>query len=136
MQDLPDKMSLLHAVAKFLGDERLKKEVRDPGIAFRLKIAAHVVEQVAREDAVEELHDALELARLEALFDRPVPSLEISRTTRRALIAEHNQVLAERLRANDEPAEWIARAHAHLKQTLIEKLSVTTPRFDVAEEIE
>lgn len=136
MQDLPDKMSLLHAVAKFLGDERLKKEVRDPGIAFRLKIAAHVVEQVAREDAVEELHDALELSRLEALFDRPAPSQEISRTTCRALIGEHNRLLAQRLRSSDASPSWIDRAHAHLKQTLIEKLSVTTPRFDVAEEIE
>src|SRR5262245_41237060 len=119
MQDLPDKTSLLQAVAKFLSDERLKKEVRDPAIAFRLKIAAHVIEQVAREDAVEELHDAAELARLEALIDRPVSSQQIARSTRRALIGELNRALAQRLRASDAPAAWIDRAHAHLKQTLI-----------------
>src|SRR6186997_2521329 len=120
MQDLPDKISLLEAVARFLGDERLKKEIRDPALAFRVKIAAHVIESVAREEAAEDRHDAAELQRLEELFELPRSSSEISKNTRRARIAELNRMLAKRLRTGgaSELDPFVRRAHAHLKTTL------------------
>ena len=130
MQDLPDKTSLVEAVARLLSDERLKKEVRDPALAFRLKIATHVLETVAREHKLAPAHDASELTRLEALLG---PG---EGTTTEAKIVELNRTLAKRLRAGDEPQAFLARAHAHLKQTLIEKLAVTQPRFDTSREIE
>jgi hypothetical protein len=135
MQDLPEKVSLIEAVARFLGDDRLKKEVRDPALAFRLKIAVHVLETVVREEKNEAVHDAAELARLEQLLGRESSAGELSRASMRAKITEHNAELAKRLRSSGTDA-FAERARAHLKQTLTEKLSVTQPRFDTSMEIE
>lgn len=132
MQDLPDKASLLTAVARFLGDDRFKKELRDPALIFRLKIAAHVLETVAREDQLGDGHDHAELARLEQLFRMPLSPLELSPRTVREKIAALNKRLATELRARFD----VPGAHAHLKATLAEKLSVTQPRFDLKDEIE
>lgn len=135
MQDLPDRSSLLTAVARFLADDRLKAAVRDPALAFRLKIAAHLIESVVREEKSEEAHDAAELSRLEALFALPRSAPELATSLRRARIAELNRRLATELRAGGTE-DFAARAHDHLKATLADKLSVTTPRFDISAEVE
>jgi hypothetical protein len=132
MQDLPDKISLLKAVARFLADDRFKKEIRDPALAFRMKIATHVLETVAREDQLGEAHDTAELKRLETLFALPASEAELSSGTRQARIKSLNTKLAEELRARFD----VPGAHAHLKATLAEKLSVTQPRFDLKDEID
>lgn len=135
MQDLPDRSSLLTAVARFLGDDRLKAAVRDPALAFRLKIAAHLLESVVREEKNEDAHDAAELSRLEELFELPRSASAPATSARRERIAELNRRLASELRTGGNET-FAARARDHLKATLTDKLAVTTPRFDTASEIE
>lgn len=132
MQDLPEKTALLEAVARFLGDEKLRKEVRDPALAFRMRIAAHLVETVARENKLEDTHDRQELERLQRLLGRElVDTGDVAR--RREQIGTLNRELAIRLRTT---SDQFADTHAHLKATLLEKLAVTNPRFDTSSEIE
>ena len=61
MQDTPDKTTHLAGEARFLKEEVLPNTT-DRARAFRVRIAAHLVASVARENAVEETHDGAELA--------------------------------------------------------------------------
>ena len=49
MQDRPDKQTLLDAIAAFLVTE-VRPKIDDPGVSFRVLVAAHVCSQVAAED--------------------------------------------------------------------------------------
>lgn len=131
MQDRPDKLSLLSAVAELLGTQ-VAPAVEDRALRFRVLIAAHVVGVVARELATEGQHWTAELGRLRALL----PDLELPEadtisdpTARRAALDGANRALCARIGAGDLDE---AAASAHVRETLREKLSVVNPRFDLS----
>lgn len=133
MQDRPDKVALLAAVARFL-DGTVRPAIEDPGLAFRVRIAANLAKIVATECTLEDAHDAVELAGLAALMpDVGLPELTDG-STRRAAIAELNGELARRIRTRElEDSPELA---AHVRRSLEQRLSVINPRFDLSMEIE
>lgn len=134
MQDAPDRQTLLAGVAMFLAGQvepALKAPGANPGLAFRSRIAAHLVATVGRELAFEEQHDAAELDRLCALLAEPGPSL--TGEARREAIRAHRATLAHKLRA-DQPIDEAA-TRAALMATLRDQLQVVQPRFDTRVEL-
>jgi len=121
MQDLPSKEALLGAVAHFL-DEEILPATTDRRLAFRVRIAAHLLGVVSRELEHGAAHDARERAGLEGL----VPS---------GAIPAMNAELARHLREDalsDAEQEAIL---AHLLGTLRDKLAVINPRFNPSLEV-
>ncbi|MCB9527820.1 MAG: hypothetical protein H6701_05375 [Myxococcales bacterium] len=140
MQDAPDRQTLLAGVAMFLAGQvepALKAPGAHPGLAFRSRIAAHLVATVGRELAFEEQHDAAELDRLRALLgsepDSPLPDPALTGEPRREAIRALRAALAAKLRA-DEPIDDTA-TRAALMATLRDQLQVVQPRFDTRVEL-
>jgi hypothetical protein len=154
MQERPNKLVLLTAIARFLNEEA-RPALADPRLAFRALIAANLASIVASEMMSDDDHLMSELTRLRALFREtegqdekgqdpkgpdaagaPIPE----RTdARRAAVLELNTRLARALRAAagaDAGALDQASVAAHLRATLRDKLAVDNPRFDTARVIE
>ena len=123
MLERPDKGALLEAVAKFLLSDLLPT-VQDKKLAFRVLIAANLAGTLATQVRTEAEHGAAERARLQAL------GLEGQ------TLHQLNQGLVDLLREGALPEEKLARIRAHVKQTLVETLSVVNPAFDTAMEVE
>jgi hypothetical protein len=142
MQDRPDKTELLGGVARFLlQDVHPRIEAQDKGLAFRVLIAANLLQIVSAEVRTEEAHDAAQLARLRALLPESDQTAQadgapLDAEGRRRRIVELERALCARLRRPDLPEEERAAALRHVKETLREKLQVVNPRFDTAAEIE
>jgi hypothetical protein len=133
MQDRPEKEVLLDAIANFLINQ-VRPAISDPGLNFRVLIAANLAVIAAAEIRGEETQDPAELNRLRALLaDVPPVGDLTTRTGRYEATRALNHALAEQLKAGKV---GYAQATAHLKQTLIEKLAVNNPRFETALEIE
>jgi hypothetical protein len=135
MQDRPNRLALLQAIARFVNEEA-RPALTDPRLNFRALIAANLATIVASELTSEDAHVTAELARANALLgdtSMPLPHRVEGRTR---LLAETNRRLARLLREGAPSAEDLVRIHDHLMQTLREKLSVDNPRFDTSFEIE
>lgn len=136
MQDRPDKDVLLAAIAKFL-DEDVRPAIADPGLAFRVRIAANLARIVAIETNVEDGHDAREIEGLIAILPDQSSDLPIAGATeRRESIRMLNLALTERIRDADFDDEQLEQVRLHVERTLVDKLSVVNPRFDTRQEIE
>ena len=124
MQDHPTSLELVHAVAQFLNAE-LTPTLTDPRLKFRARVAANVLQIVAREM---ELGDALlraEWHRLDALMGDDAPGENFAQE-----IDVMNRALCVRIRAGDADAgEFYKRVFAHVEQTVLEKLQIANPRF-------
>ncbi|MCA9567260.1 MAG: hypothetical protein KC656_05435 [Myxococcales bacterium] len=121
MQDEPGKERLLAEVARFLGSD-VVGAITDPGLAFRVRVAAHLVGTVAREVATEQAADEAELADLVALG---VAAPATGSRAVRAAIQEGRAALAARLREHGgDPA-----SDAALVRSLRARLQVSNPRF-------
>ena len=138
MQERPNKLVLLTAIARFLNEEA-RPALADPRLAFRALIAANLASIVASEMMSDDDHLMSELTRLRAIFQdepdaagSPIPE----RTdARRAEVLALNTRLAHALRAADGAIDQASVA-SHLRATLRDKLSVDNPRFDTARVIE
>ena len=143
MQERPNKLVLLTAIARFLNEEA-RPALADPRLAFRALIAANLASIVASEMMSDDDHLVSELTRLRAIFEKgqdqtgpdaagsPIPE----RTdARRAEVLALNTRLAHALRAADGAIDQASVA-SHLRATLRDKLSVDNPRFDTARVIE
>ncbi len=133
MQDAPDKETLLLGVARFL-DRELRPQIKDPRLAFRVLVAAHLALTAAMESSDEEADVDAELSRLGRLLGHtgPAGSLRAKKATARALEAE----LVEKIQdPGTGPGELRAIA-ASLQETLRAKLRVNNPRFDTRPDIE
>lgn len=131
MQDAPDRDTLLAHVAMFLMtrvEPALKAHPGGKGLAFRTRIAAHLIATVGRELAFEEDHDGAESTRLASLLDE-TPAEGITGAERRAAIADLRGKLACRLRDDATPIDEAA-VRAALRETLTDVLAVVQPRFD------
>lgn len=138
MQYDPSAVTLLNAVAEFLQkDVRPLVKDHDPAMAFRLLIAANLTRIVSGELATEDMLDGAELERLQALLPTEAEELgEVGRgrSERQGAIRRLNEALVHRIRSGDD--DFLARARAHVRQALAEKLAVSNPRFDTCDEIE
>ena len=134
MQERPDKLALLSAIARFLIEDA-RPALTDPRLNFRALIAAHLANVVMSELQSDDAAAARELARLKPFFPDAAPEGE-SFAAKRALIADLNARLAARLRDGAPDGDELARIAAALRESLKEKLSIENPRFDTSYEIE
>jgi hypothetical protein len=135
MQDRPSKEVLLDALSTFLV-QQVRPTISDPALSFRVLIAANLAMVVASEIRSEEGQNAAELERLRELLPDVVVACDATLEGSRRAIATLNAALVERLRSGTFDAPAFARATAHVKQTLLEKLAVNNPRFETALDIE
>lgn len=124
MQDLPDAPAILGELARFL-DGAVRPTIADRGLAFRVRIATHLLGVLAREAALAENHLAREADRLAALLDVDAPA-----TDRGAWVLAQNAALAEGLRAGRFDADRLDAIRGHLLATLRDTLAVVQPDFD------
>lgn len=136
MQERPDKMVLLMAIARFLMEEVRPALSADPRLAFRTLIAANLASIVASELGSDADLVTRDLARLEPLLHGDDAPDATSFEARHTLVKELTARLAARLREQDVSPEETARIAAVLLESLKAKLSVDNPRFDTALDIE
>ncbi len=131
MQDRPDRVELLGAIARFLG-EQLLPNVPDRALVFRTRIAAWLLEVVTRELTLGEGHDLAELSGLQILLEEPLTAQPTLHAERTDVIAELRARLSAELRVAEISDERFADIAVCLKQTLADKVSVVQPRFDLS----
>lgn len=124
MQDHPRATTLLTEIARFL-ETRVRPAVDDRGVAFRLRIAEHLLGMVARELTEGGAHLDAEAERLAGLLGQTAPVLD-----RAAWLDARNAELAAGLRADAYDSPTRDAIAAHLMQTLRETLTITQPGFD------
>ena len=124
MQDPPDKEALLFAIARFL-EEDVRPQIKDARLNFRVLIATHLAATVANECRGGAAAEALALGRLQAIYP------DAAGVSYRELTAR----LAKDIREG-APAANAERVMEHVRETLLAKLAVNSPRFDTQPEIE
>ena len=124
MQDTPTAPTLLNEIAQFL-EAQVRPAISEKGLAFRVRIAIHLLGVIAREVEQAPGHLAAEASRLSALLGGDPPGDDLA-----AWVEARNTELAAGLRADAYDAEARAAIQAHLMQTLRETLAVAQPRFD------
>jgi Domain of unknown function (DUF6285) len=121
MQDLPNPDQLLTAVARFLREDAGPALGRhgDNALAYQARVAANMVDTVARQTALAPAADAAERRRLQVLLGLPDE----------ADLAALNRRLASRLAdgAIDSGHPGLAE---HLWATTLAKLAVDQPGYD------
>lgn len=125
MHDLPTPEQLLAAVARFLRDEAGPALGRhgDNALAYQARVAANMVDTVARQTQLAPAADAAERHRLQALLGLPADHPDA------ADLAALNRRLAARLAdgALDSSHPGLAD---HLWATTLAKLAVDQPGYD------
>ena len=121
MHDLPNPEQLLAAVSRFLRDEAGPALGRhgDNALAYQARVAANMVDTVARQISQAPASDAAEVRRLQALLGLPDE----------ADLAALNRRLANRL-AEGTLASSQPGLAAHLWATTLAKLAVDQPGYD------
>lgn len=121
MQDLPNPEQLLTAVSRFLREDAGPALGRhgDHALAYQARVAANMVDTVARQTALAPAADAAERRRLQVLLGLP----------NEADLAALNRRLASRLAdgAIDSSHPGLAE---HLWATTLAKLAVDQPGYD------
>ena len=125
MQDLPTPEQLLTAVARFLREDAGPALGRhgDNALAYQARVAANMVDTVARQTALAPAADAAERRRLQVLLGLPDDHPDA------ADLAALNRRLASRLAdgAIDSSHPGLAE---HLWATTLAKLAVDQPGYD------
>lgn len=124
MQDTPDAPTLLTEIAQFL-ESQVRPSIDDKGLAFRVRIAVHLLGVIAREVEHAPAHLNAEADRLSALLGGAPPGDDLH-----AWVEGRNAALAKGLRADAYDAETRTAIRTHLMQTLRETLAIAQPRFD------
>ena len=125
MQDLPTPEQLLAAVARFLRDDAGPALARhgDNALAYQARVAANMVDTVARQTVLGPAADATECRRLQALLGLPADHPDAGD------LVSLNRRLASSLAdgALDSAHPGLA---AHLWATTLAKLAVDQPGYD------
>lgn len=135
MQNLPDRNVLLQAVAGFLAQD-VVGAVEDRAVAFRVRIAAHLVATVARELQGEEARDLDQMMRLSGALDSTVPIGLETRDDRHHVLRGMEAALLDRVRATPPDTDEALALRRVLQDELRARLAVVNPRFDLSEDVE
>ena len=134
MQLRPDQSTLLEAVAQILLGDVLP-HVTDKALAFKVMIAANLTGMVAQELRTDDARFQGEVMRLQALLPGVVDGDAGKLPTHAArvdAITRLNAALADGLRNNRFTPSQLKDITAHVKQTAVETLQTTNPRFDLS----
>lgn len=141
MQDLPHPEQLLAAVARFLREDAGPALGRqgDDALAYQARVAANMLDTVARQAALGPLSDAAEVRRLQALLALPAdhpadhpaghPAGHPAHHPDAADLAALNRRLASRI-ADGTLAGSHPGLADHLWATTLAKLAVDQPAYD------
>lgn len=134
MQYLPEKEDLLDAVAFFLA-KQAAPAVDDPALAFRLRVAAHLVHGAAQESRSEgrQDHEVIGLLAGTLGVDAGEPRDSAERHGR---IRELFSLLATRIRDPATDEESLRELRRVFMQILAGELRVVQPKFELALHIE
>jgi len=135
MQNLPDRNVLLQAVAGFLAQD-VVPAVEDRGVAFRVRVAAHLVATVARELMDEEARDEAQVVRLATALDATVPIGLETRDERHQILRALEIDLARRIRQTDPDSDAALGLRRLVQEDLKARLKVVNPRFDLSADVE
>ena len=135
MQNLPDRNVLLQAVAGFLAKD-VVAAIDDRGVAFRVRIAAHLVATVARELTGDEARDEAQVVRLATALDATVPIGLETRDERHQILRALEIDLARRIRQTDPDSDAALGLRRLVQEDLKARLKVVNPRFDVSPDVE
>lgn len=144
--DGPDLATRMAAIARFL-ERDVKPALRDPGLAFRVLVAASLAGTTAAQLATEEELAEAELDELARVLpkaesgckdegERAGDHRPAGRAARRALLARVRRALADAIREGRLSADDLARAHDAVTAVLRRTLAVTSPRFDTTADID
>jgi Domain of unknown function (DUF6285) len=125
MQDLPTPEQLLAAVARFLREDAGPALARhgDNALAYQARVAANMVDTVARQTHLAPAADAAECQRLQVLLGLPAGDPDA------ADLAALNRRLASRLADGTLDSHHPGLAD-HLWATTLAKLAVDQPSYD------
>lgn len=116
MQDRPDTVELLEAVATFLREQVVP--ATEGQVAFHARVAANTLDIVRREVQLGPTAQASELARLHALLGPAAP----------ADLADANRLLCTRIATGELDAATPGLID-HLRQTTRDKLAIDQPGY-------
>ncbi len=130
MQDLPDTVSTLEALARFLDEDLVPALAGKARLAYRCKVAASLARTVAREVRLAGASDEAEYARLQAALGRtdPAPANE---EAMRVELSRLESELVEQLRHGSLSTEKLRFIRGHLIETLRDHLAAIQPGFDL-----
>lgn len=124
MQDHPTANELVDAVAHFIGIE-LAPALNDPRLKFRVLVAANVLAIVSLELVSGDALLQAEWHRLNALMGDDAPGEDIAQE-----VEVMTRALCAQIRAGDADAgEFHEAVVAHTRQTVVEKLQVSNPKY-------
>ena len=128
MQYKPENQDLIEAIAEFLRKDILTLVKDNDELAYKTLVSWNMLNVVMRDLEKEELNHIKELERLSELLNL---SLEIPLTLKekKEKVKGLNQKLCELIKN-----QKIHKNHPiweHVKQTLIENLSISNPRFSL-----
>ncbi len=127
MQDRPTYAELLTAVQQFIEND-VVPALEGPK-KFHARVAANVLAIVSRELATEDTHLHTEWARLGTLLDDTAPP-PTDRAALRTELRERTATLCDRIRRGDaDDGPWRTTVWTHVRQTVLDKLAVTNPRY-------
>ncbi len=124
MQNRPTAAELLEAIRELLTNEMIPT-ISDGGLRFKALIAANLLSITERELTLSDDLMDQELARLRTLF----PGIITAGAPHRDAIRTLNRALGAYIRSGEAEGELAERIHAHVRQTLIDQLKVSNPKF-------
>jgi len=126
MQDRPTYLELIDAVRHFLEHDAVP--ALEGTRKFHARVAANVLAIVGRELGAEAEQLQAEWKRLDALLD-PIPMPDDLQALKESL-RRRTDTLSERIRRGDaDQGPWRRAVIDHVRQTVIEKLTVANPKF-------
>jgi hypothetical protein len=129
MQNRPTAGELLEAIRELLTGE-IMPTITDGGLRFKALIAANLLSILEREQASGEALIDVELARLANLLQEASQPEAKTVQEKRDAILDLNRKLGARIRAGEaDSGEFGAKVQAHVRQTLIDQLKVSNPKF-------
>jgi len=134
VQYLPEKEDLLEAVAFFLA-KQAAPAAEDPALAFRLRVAAHLVHGAARESRAEGRQDREVASLLSQTLGIELEAATDS-TQRHAQIRELFERLTERIRDPAIDEESLGELRRVFMKVLATELQIVQPKFDLSLHVE
>ncbi len=127
MQYRPESAELLSAIQDFLIKEVMPVVQEDKALAYKTLVSWNMLGVVAREIKHDEKLTDAECGRLDSILGKKITSQTYSGKLEE--LNKRNHELAQKIRSEkiSDPGTdiWI-----HVKKTLIERLSVSNPRFN------
>lgn len=128
MQYRPEAADLCDAIADYLLKEVMPAVKESDELAYKALVSWNMLGVVSRELREEEELLRNEVGRLHQILDEPgLEELETLADVKNR-IRELNTKLAEKIK-NDGISEPSHQIWAHVRQTLVENLSISNPRF-------